>query len=344
MENGKKYSVIELAEQLGVPRTTINDWLGKYSSYIDFAVQGKRRVYTDASLAVLREISALRTSGMSSADIETELAKRHPLRAEPAETPQPEQREQEGSPVLQEPAAENTGYQLIAQKQSEEIGRMIGDAFQDMADRMKELEKLSRERARRTWIWIGISSGLFVLLLAGIFFASRQLERAARANEAMRSETKAAGEQLAQLRLQSAELIAGSKDFKENIALLERELKGQKKAFEENIQTIRKEFEQARKEQEQRISEEQQKHAAALRMKDAELSMEKEKFAGERLKLLQEIERGKTEKESTAGNLKQQEQPTKSLSDLQNVPIQASTPTGNDAVSGSKEETVPSDR
>ena len=83
MGTEKKYSVIELAELLGVPRTTINDWLSKYSMYIDFTVQGKRRVYTDSSLAVLKEISGLRNSGMSSVDIEAELAKRHPVRAEP---------------------------------------------------------------------------------------------------------------------------------------------------------------------------------------------------------------------------------------------------------------------
>ena len=44
MGTEKKYSVIELAELLGVPRTTINDWRSKYSMYIDFTVQGKRRV------------------------------------------------------------------------------------------------------------------------------------------------------------------------------------------------------------------------------------------------------------------------------------------------------------
>lgn len=83
MGTEKKYSVIELGRASRGAEDTINDWLSKYSMYIDFTVQGKRRVYTDSSLAVLKEISGLRNSGMSSVDIEAELAKRHPVRAEP---------------------------------------------------------------------------------------------------------------------------------------------------------------------------------------------------------------------------------------------------------------------
>ena len=41
----KNYTVMELAEQIGVPRTTINDWLARYSMYIDTVAQGKRKVY-----------------------------------------------------------------------------------------------------------------------------------------------------------------------------------------------------------------------------------------------------------------------------------------------------------
>ena len=155
MGTEKKYSVIELAELLGVPRTTINDWLSKYSMYIDFTVQGKRRVYTDSSLAVLKEISGLRNSGMSSVDIEAELAKRHPVRAEPelpeaapsSSVPQKdgEKVSHSSPPVAQDPAAKKENeFQLIAQRQSEELGKVIGETFQNMALRMEELERLYR--------------------------------------------------------------------------------------------------------------------------------------------------------------------------------------------------------
>ena len=71
---GKNYTVIELAEQVGVPRTTINDWLSRYSQYIETAVQGKRKVYPESALAVLREIALMRNAGKAFADIEAELA------------------------------------------------------------------------------------------------------------------------------------------------------------------------------------------------------------------------------------------------------------------------------
>ena len=50
---GKYYTVMELAERVGVPRTTINDWLSRYAPYIDFTMQGKRRIYSENTLSVL---------------------------------------------------------------------------------------------------------------------------------------------------------------------------------------------------------------------------------------------------------------------------------------------------
>ena len=70
----KNYTVMELAEQIGVPRTTINDWLARYSMYIDTVAQGKRKVYPETALAVLREVASLRSAGKAFSEIETELA------------------------------------------------------------------------------------------------------------------------------------------------------------------------------------------------------------------------------------------------------------------------------
>ena len=186
MGTEKKYSVIELAELLGVPRTTINDWLSKYSMYIDFTVQGKRRVYTDSSLAVLKEISGLRNSGMSSVDIEAELAKRHPVRAEPelpeaapsSSVPQKdgEKVSHSSPPVAQDPAAKKENeFQLIAQRQSEELGKVIGETFQNMALRMEELERLNRAQNSRTKVWMGVTAFVMVLLLTGAYFSYKQV-------------------------------------------------------------------------------------------------------------------------------------------------------------------------
>ena len=34
-ENQNLYSISDLADQVGVPRTTITDWLGKYARFIE---------------------------------------------------------------------------------------------------------------------------------------------------------------------------------------------------------------------------------------------------------------------------------------------------------------------
>ena len=82
MKNEGRFSGSDLAEMLKVPRTTINDWISRYSQYIEFKLQGKRRIYTQASADVLKEISDLRDKGLSSFDIEAELAKYRPVHAE----------------------------------------------------------------------------------------------------------------------------------------------------------------------------------------------------------------------------------------------------------------------
>ena len=75
---------MELASLVGVPRTTINDWLGKYSLYISAVQQGKRKVYPESSLAVLKEIAQFRNEGFSFPEIGEKLAENHPVHPEVA--------------------------------------------------------------------------------------------------------------------------------------------------------------------------------------------------------------------------------------------------------------------
>ena len=92
MPEAKCYTVMELAEKVGVPRTTINDWLGKYSTYIGFVMQGKRRVYTESTLSVLLKVSELRAAMKSSFEIEQELAAIYAIHPEFAEENIPDQK------------------------------------------------------------------------------------------------------------------------------------------------------------------------------------------------------------------------------------------------------------
>ncbi|MBQ9502995.1 MAG: MerR family transcriptional regulator [Lentisphaeria bacterium] len=80
--DGKLYSVSDLAASLNVPRTTVNDWLRKYDRYIDFEMRGRRKVYTDSSLEVLKIISSARDGGTGASELEAELAARCAVRPE----------------------------------------------------------------------------------------------------------------------------------------------------------------------------------------------------------------------------------------------------------------------
>ena len=167
----QKYSVIELAELVGVPRTTINDWLSKYSSYIEFTIQGKRRIYTENTLMVLKTVQELRNQGISCADIEARLSTQfavHPVPQEDLLKLTQERGENTPDPTAEKPAGaaermaeeiqtqnQNHEYALIARQHSEEIARAVSDRFQEMFEKVGQMEKDSRKTSRRIHMILG---------------------------------------------------------------------------------------------------------------------------------------------------------------------------------------------
>ena len=87
MESEKFYIVSELATELDVPRTTVNDWLSRYEDYIEFTMRGRRKVYSANALELLRSIKKLRDDGMNGFDIGEYLAKQYPVKPQLAELP-----------------------------------------------------------------------------------------------------------------------------------------------------------------------------------------------------------------------------------------------------------------
>ncbi len=80
--NSVFYSVSDLGLKLGVPRTTINDYLARYGQYIEFEIHGKRKVYTEKSLEILQDIANMRAQGMAFYDIEQNLMQKYPVQPE----------------------------------------------------------------------------------------------------------------------------------------------------------------------------------------------------------------------------------------------------------------------
>ena len=194
--DGKNYTVMELAEQIGVPRTTINDWLARYSMYIDTVTQGKRKVYPETALAVLREVAALRSAGRGFAEIETELAAKHPIQAVPL-PPQEEakpgakndEKPSEGTAAQPDPAASGEGgTALVPRQQTEEIGRLIGESFRNMDQRIKELEGISAAQRKMTYLWQIICVLFLIFLAVGGYLALRLMNQAKEENRQLQNQ------------------------------------------------------------------------------------------------------------------------------------------------------------
>ena len=49
----RTYLASDLAGELGLPRSTINDWLVRYADYLEVETRGKRKVYSEKSLRML---------------------------------------------------------------------------------------------------------------------------------------------------------------------------------------------------------------------------------------------------------------------------------------------------
>lgn len=302
--DGKNYTVMELAEQIGVPRTTINDWLARYSMYIDTVTQGKRKVYPETALAVLREVAALRSAGKAFAEIETELAAKHPIQAVPL-PPQGEagpgsaKAEEKPSDAAASPLKDpgSGSSALVPRQQSEEIGRLIGESFRNMDQRIQELEGISAAQRKMSYLWQIICVLFLIFLAAGGYLAMRLMNQAKAENRRLQDQNVQNTAKLTALQEQSVSLIKGNQEFQANITRLKTELAQQKKEFEQNIKNEKQRLNELHQAKEKALLSE--RDGALLKVKEQEtrLALEKEKFAAERLKILNELDNLKKQHE-----------------------------------------------
>ena len=338
---GKNYTVMELAEQIGVPRTTINDWLSRYSQYIETVPQGKRKVYPETALNVLREIAAMRNAGKAFAEIETELSARHPIRAVPVTEEAEEKKSPEPQPGRapeqqdrgNDPAAGETNqFAIQPREQAGEIGHLIGDSFRSLEQRIRELEDLSRAQRRMSVFWLGACALFLVVLAGGSLLAWHFLRGAEKENLRLLHRQRKTAEELSALKEQSVELIVGNKTFQANIVRLEAELKQQKKDFEQSIQTEKKRLTELHQARQQALLSERDQARMQIRERETNLALEKEKFAAKRLKLLTEMEKLKEQQKSLAQeNLKLKEAAKTAVAPKQEPPEPAKAPAQPDA-------------
>lgn len=275
----KTYTVIELAESLAVARTTVNDWLARYTQYIDFKMVGRRRVYTESALAVLKEISELRNRGLSGNDIESELAKTHPVRPEPADAAEtaktPAETTKKSSP--QPPAEE---FALIAKQQSDELGRIIAESFRDMAERMHTLEHKANRAERKVsfgYALLFLLLAVLVVLSAFLFLRQSRAEKLNRsADDLQRTAIQAVDDKAVRLSGSADELKRGIRELKQGLSVQQKEfdraLSEMKSAREKEIAELKERFaaeQKARLEQMEKLAGEKDREISDLKEKEA---------------------------------------------------------------------------
>ena len=304
-DNNKNYTVMELAELIGVPRTTINDWLNRYGQYILSIPQGKRKVYPESAVRVLQEVASLRNQAKSFAQIEKILSETCPIRAEfvlPEQSAErgvePEKAEKsstsgsalvgEAVPLQEKMASEvENEFAVIARRQSEEITRMIGESFRNMDERIRELEGIARTRKKMSCFWFGAFL-VFLLLLGGVCWGAWHfLNKSAAERQILVRKQEEKNKTIAALREQSVTLIAESRNYRENVLRLQKELHSQQKQFEASIRTQRKDLQELNKAREQSLEARWKQTLAQQQIREAQA---KERFAAERLRLLQRMD------------------------------------------------------
>ena len=268
MSEIKKYTVIELAEVLNVARTTITDWLVRYASYIEYKTQGKRRVYTEASVNVLKEISELRNKGLSSFDIEEELAKGHPVHGVVSDQTQMD----EGENPSEEP--DSTG--IVLRKSVTEMGETIKKTLMEMSRRIEEVEKLNAENAARANRWFTLVVVLIVAIMIVGAFAYQKIEASYLENKKLQIDSISRLMDLHSAREQIKSNVLDLTTKGKQISELESGLEKQAKEFDEAISRAKMDSDSA---------------------KNAEILELRNKFAEEKLNMLRELERSRSDKE-----------------------------------------------
>ena len=234
----RTYLASDLAGELELPRSTINDWLVRYADYLEIETRGKRKVYSEKSLRILKEISGMRNEGKSSFEIEQLLASRYGIR--PELSAHPAAATPEGGETLPVPAApgEAPGETLPALRPAfEQMSVQINTEFLKLASRLEEAEQqrkrlVQRMRIVTTVLLLGLVA-IFLVLALVMYQAFSRIERKNR--EAAQQATRESG---AKLDAMTVILDRSREDFAANLARLRDEMGRQRESFEARIREM----------------------------------------------------------------------------------------------------------
>lgn len=301
MEEIGKYKISDLVKESGLPRTTINDWLQRYAQYLTYSAHGKRRLYSERTLMVIREIAVLRDTGKNSLEIENELSQRHPVRAEVSS---PEGFDDDGEDDGEEAAEHDlrpaetdreTTNAVVARRQTEEIARLLSGQLQNIAARLETLERQQIQppppTVRRDYSAWAVSFILALIIVAGSWFTLREFRRLNAETAAAAAEIKRRDDVLRerdrQLETITVNLDRNRKEYRDNVAMLQRDLGKQQELFKEQLLRLA---------------------ADTGKTRDAVMLQIKEQFTADRLSLLRQLQNPDLSKEQRAELMQQLDQ------------------------------------
>ena len=304
-DNHSLYSISDLADQVGVPRTTITDWLGKYARFVELQTQGRRRFYTERTLSVLCKVAELRTAGRSTGDIDGELERIFPVHptVEPPDAPsEPFPGAAPGSagqaaPSPDEPGSAPQTYPVMKQENADELYDLFGSKFADLCDAMAAVNRKADASARRLRLMLAVAIMIIVVLACflALFYAHFLLQRdntAASRDAASAIAALTAGSETRENALRSD--VGGLAGNVSGLAGNVSGLTGTVSGMNDEIQKLRADLPAQREAFEAALEEMRKSSGSALEAQqakfEAQIAVQKEQFAAERLKLLQQID------------------------------------------------------
>ena len=301
-ENQNLYSISDLADQVGVPRTTITDWLGKYARFVELQTQGRRRFYTDRTLAVLCKVAELRTAGRSIGDIDGELERIFPVHptVEPAENAGGTEADPAANPAGQDTANPNQGqqnYPVVKQENFDELYDLLGSRFTDLCDAMSAVNRKADASARRLRLMLAVAVMIIVVLsgFLALFYVNFLVQRdntAASRDAASAIAALSTGSETREnaLRTDVGNLSGSVSGLAGSVSGMEGRVSG----INDELQKLRADLPAQRAAFEVAIAEMRRANGSAMEAQQAQfearIALEKEQFAAERLKLLQQID------------------------------------------------------
>lgn len=78
-ENNELLRQKDLVSKVGVPKTTLSDWITEFSPFVPIVKQGRTRYYKGESVDVLMRVRELRSGGYDKSQISEKLAHEFPI-------------------------------------------------------------------------------------------------------------------------------------------------------------------------------------------------------------------------------------------------------------------------